>query len=81
MEFSHQIHIEHPEGTPGMIEIDPPYAEGVNNTVRASMYINTSFGNGYVRMTSEEVSALIDALTAVKVKIDEKTTIRRLRGF
>ena len=80
MEVSHQIHIEHVEGSPGMIEIDPPYADGVNYTVRASVYMYTALGNGYVRMTSEEISALIEALMVVKVKIDEKTAIRGLRG-
>ena len=81
MEFPHQIHIEPVEGTPGMIEIDPPYADGADDTVRASVYMDTAFGHGYVRLNGEEIYALIEALMAVKVKIDEKTTIRRLRGF
>lgn len=80
MEFSHKITVEHVGGTPGMIEIDPPYAAGVNDTVRASMYMDTDFCHGYVRMSSEEIYALIEALMAVKVKIDEKNAILGMRG-
>ena len=80
MEFPHQIHIDPVEGPPGTIEIDPPYAGGGSDTVRASVYMDTAFCHGYVRMSSEEIYALIEALMVVKVKIDEKTAIRKMRG-
>ena len=81
MDSSIKVDVTHVTFAPGVIEIDPPYADDDTNTVRTSMYVDTDFGHGYVRLNGQEVSALIDALTAVKAEIDRKTTIKKLRGF